>query len=55
LVMTFGSTLRATTPGTVEPPPVFSVLLANRADLAASIAAERRGSGIGLIAWIIWV
>jgi hypothetical protein len=53
LVNTLGSTLRATTPGTVEPPPVFSVLLANRADLAASIAAERRGSGKGLMAWII--
>src|SRR5215204_165771 len=54
LVNTFGSTLRATTPGTVEPPPVFSVRLANRADLAATIAAERRGSGKGLIARIIW-
>jgi hypothetical protein len=53
LVNTFGSTLRATTPGTVEPPPVFSVLLANLADLAASIAAERRGSGRGLMARII--
>jgi hypothetical protein len=54
LVNTLGSTLRATTPGTVEPPPVFSVRLANRADLAASIAAERRGSGKGFMAWIIW-
>jgi uncharacterized membrane protein YccC len=47
LVNTFGSTLRATTPGTVEPPPVLSLLLASRADLAASIAAESRISSVG--------
>jgi hypothetical protein len=52
LVRTLGSTLRATTPGTVDPPPVFSLRLANLADPAASIAAERRGSS-GLMAWII--
>jgi hypothetical protein len=37
----------------VEPPPVFSVRLANRANLAASIAAESRGSGKEVMARII--
>src|SRR5215210_6428538 len=55
LVSTFGSTQRATTPGTLEPPPVFSALLANRAERAASIAADRRRSGIGLMVRIIWL
>jgi hypothetical protein len=46
-VSTSGSTRRATTPGTVEPPPVRSVRLASRAALATRIAAERRAlSGI---------
>jgi hypothetical protein len=52
-VRTFGSILRATTPGTVEPPPVLSVRLASCADRAASIAAERRRSGKVLTARII--
>jgi hypothetical protein len=39
---TCGSTRRATTPGTVEPPPVRSVRLASRAILAEAIAAKRR-------------
>jgi hypothetical protein len=39
---TSGSTRRATTPGTVEPPPLRSVRLANRAPRAARIAAESR-------------
>jgi hypothetical protein len=37
-----GSTRRATTPGTVEPPPVRKVRLASRAARAARIAIERR-------------
>jgi hypothetical protein len=37
-----GSTVRATTPGTVEPPPVRSRRLASLAARAVRIAAERR-------------
>src|SRR3712207_9274428 len=40
-VTTLGSTVRATTPGTVEPPPVRRVRLASLAARAARIAAER--------------
>ena len=47
------------TSGRVEPVLATGVsrtwlLLANLADLATSIAAERRGSGKGFMAWIIW-
>jgi NAD(P)-dependent dehydrogenase (short-subunit alcohol dehydrogenase family) len=37
----------------VEPPPAFSARLANRAEREASIAADRRRSGNGLMARII--
>jgi hypothetical protein len=48
-VSTSGSTRRATTPGTVEPPPVRSVRLAILAARAARIAADRRALSRGLL------
>jgi hypothetical protein len=56
LVSTFGSTRRATTPGTVEPPPLRSVRLANRATRAARIAVESRALPKALLTkqYYIW-
>jgi hypothetical protein len=48
-VSTSGSTRRATTPGAVEPPPLRSVRLANRAARPARIAAESRASSNTLL------
>jgi hypothetical protein len=48
-VSTPGATLRATTPGTVDPPPLPSVLLASRAMRAAATAAKRRALSKGLL------
>jgi hypothetical protein len=44
---TSGSTRRATTPGTVDPPPLPSVLDASRAMRAAATAAKRRALSRG--------
>jgi hypothetical protein len=42
LASTSGSTLRATTPGSVVPPPLLSIRLPSCANRAASMVAERR-------------